>query len=374
MASRAARRSSASSRRVELTKTRSRWSGVRIGGGDGSPIRVTIAPGDSRRVIHVGVGQRERDRLDHRQSAAASLARRDGLGGGLPDGVQLRGVHPEGLRVEDADAMADDRGRRGQDAGALRIPTGGGDGAEPLQAVGDALLVVQADRDEERPQARLLGGIHFASDEQQPSLVVARHRQGEQVPARLRELGGTVESRQRLVALTEQPGQPAPGDLGDRLRPGVPHGVEPLRGVRQLTARCLDVGHRQLQSRRRPRRERHRRGILVTALAEEADALGDAGDDAVGRTLPHLAPQREEPCDGARVLRDGQLLAEQLEHPDADFREEPGDPPVDEEAPGEIPCVVEAVRVDQVTHGCAEVRLFESELRRRRLLGPDPAV
>ncbi len=95
------------------------------------------------------------------------------------------------------------------------------------------------------------------------------------------------------------------------------------------------------------------------------------GDHALRWALPHLAPQREEPGDGAGVLRDRALLAQQLQHPDPHLGEEAGDPPVDEQAPGEVAGVVEPVGVDEVAHRGAQVRQLESELCDRvRLTGP----
>ncbi len=60
-------------------------------------------------------------------------------------------------------------------------------------------------RHEERADAVLLRFVDLAAQQQQPGLVVARDREGEQVAARLGDLGRTAEVGERLVARPEQP-------------------------------------------------------------------------------------------------------------------------------------------------------------------------
>ena len=86
------------------------------------------------------------------------------------------------------------------------------------------------------------------------------------------------------------------------------------------------------------------------------------GDHLVGGVLPHLAPAHEEGGDALRARAERVLLAEQLLHPAAHLGERPGDPPVDEQAPGELRRLVEPVGPDQVAHRRAEVRQLELEL------------
>ena len=87
-------------------------------------------------------------------------------------------------------------------------------------------------------------------------------------------------------------------------RPAVAELAELRDRFVQLRLCLVDVEVGELQPRRRARGQRHRRGILVTALGEQPHAFAESGDDLLRRALPHLAPQREEPRGRARVLRD----------------------------------------------------------------------
>ena len=207
-------------------------------------------------------------------------------------------------------------------------------------------------------------GVHLAAHEQQPRLMVAGDREREQVAARLGDLGRAAEAGERVVGRAEQPRQAAARDLGDRLGPRVAERVESLHGLGQLAAGGLHIGHRQRagapsRARRAPSPTHPRRRSRRTAGRTPPRPATTPSDGS----LPHLAPQREEPGDGARVLRDRQLLAEQLQHPHAHLGEEAGDPPVDEQAPREVAGVVEAVGVHEVADRGAQVRQLEAELR-----------
>ena len=149
----------------------------------------------------LGLGERERHGLGDRQLGAAPLAGGDGIRIDRTDRVELRRVDAERLGVEHADAMTDGGCHRRQRAGALAVAARGRDGAQSLEPVRDALLVVQPDRDEERPDAVLLGRIDLAAQQQQPGLMVAGDRQREQVAARLGDLGRAVEVGERFVGL-----------------------------------------------------------------------------------------------------------------------------------------------------------------------------
>ena len=92
-------------------------------------------------------------------------------------------------------------------------------------------------------------------------------------------------------------------DLGARLAPRVAEVVQGRRRRAQLVGRGIRVQSGELHARRGLGGRRHRGGLFVAALAEQAHAVIETCDHLIGGVLPHLAPAHEEGGDAPACAR-----------------------------------------------------------------------
>src|SRR4051812_24680909 len=191
IAVRTAFRSGASSLRVELTNTRSRWSGVRMRGRGAIAVLTMpalVASARSRRAPVSGrlPGNRHRFRgrhatpvLERRLEDRGTRARED-----LPDHARVEG---EVGGVEEADALTHRLCGPGQQARALHVAAQPADADERLECVRDSLVVAETLREPEAPLDDPRRLVHLAAQQVGPPDVVQGDGDGEVVPLRLGE-------------------------------------------------------------------------------------------------------------------------------------------------------------------------------------------